>query len=129
MPCMFNQVQDSLASHCHPLLCLPHDGCHTWLGNASEMLIGIKAFDRLVVYNDVAAQDAVQHLPACLVAFRNGFLEEFDKGSPDINTVLAQGSFCAGAGMESDHSYANESMYTRQMVHTCSILDPFCKIT
>ena len=67
------------------------------------MLIGIKAYDRLVAYNDVAAQDAVQHLPACLVAFRNGFLEEFDKGSPDLNTVLAHGSFCAGEGMVSNH--------------------------
>ncbi len=105
MTCVFNWVHDRLTSQVDQRSCLPQDGSHTWPGNASEVRIGIKAYDRLVICNNVAAQDAVQHLTACLVAFRSGILKEFDKVIPDLNTVLAQASFCACAGSESDPSY------------------------
>ncbi len=48
----------------------------------------------------------MQDLSACLVAFGNGILKQFDKGIPDLNTVLAQASFCTRAGIELDRDRA-----------------------
>ena len=106
MPCVFNWFQDSLTSQVHPLFCLPHNGNHTWLGKACKVRIGIEAYDRFVVWSDVAAQDAMQDLSACSVAFGNGILKQFDKGISDLNTVLAEASFCARAGTDLDRDLA-----------------------
>ncbi len=77
-------------------------GVYTLLCRLDEVSIGIKADNRFVVWNDVTAQDAVQHLPACPVAFWNGLLEQVDKGIPDLSTVLVQASFCTREGIVLD---------------------------
>ena len=88
-----------LFSSCLPLanarrLALLDQGSKDRIGRKAEELE-----DRLV--GESASQDIFHHLPVCHVAFRDGFLEEFDQCSPHLGAMPAHGTICPGHGVRS----------------------------
>ena len=85
---------DRFIAQTQPLFCLPHARRLARLDQGSKDRIGREAEDRLV--GEGASQDSFHHLPASHVAFRDGFLEEFDQCRPHLGAMPAHGAICPG---------------------------------
>ena len=102
------------------LFCLPHARRLARLDQGSKDRIGREAEDRLV--GEGASQDSFHHLPASHVAFRDGFLEEFDQCRPHLGAMPAHGAICPGHGVRSCKRVTKVRTQDNS-VHTCSMLD------